>query len=219
MSFTRSDAKRAAGFAALAISVLSVSHMATPPETQAAPTEGWPCIQRRVPELSLGAVWSGPEIDPKNASWMEDPDVKTLVNLLAIRRTPIEKAEAEIAKFAEAQAGQKNEKLTAVFTGLFQRASSERRQIIDGIGRYQQRQEALAERIRKQSHELTVLEQKPEKTDDEAKRSKEIRNQIEWDTRIFEAREQSLTAVCESPVIIEQRLFALSRAIQGAMQS
>ncbi len=151
--------------------------------------------------------------------WMEDPAVKTLVNLLSIRRTPMEKAEAEIAKFAEAHASQRNEKLTAVFTGLFQLASSERSQIMDGIVRYQQRQEALAERIRKQAHALTVLEQKPEKSDEETKKAEEIRNQIEWDTRIFESREQSLTAVCESPVIIEQRLFGLSRAIQGAMQS
>lgn len=218
MSFTKPNARRVS-VAALALAVLPVTFLAMPPEPQAAPTDDWPCIQRRVPELSLGAVWSGPEIDPQSLAWMEDPEVKTLVNLLAIRRTPLEKAEAEIAKFADAHAAVKNEKLTAVFTGLFQRASSERRQIMDGIVRYNQRQEALAERIRKLAHELTVLEQKQEKTDDEAERSKELRNQIEWDTRIFEAREQSLTAVCESPVIIEQRLFALSRAIQGAMQS
>ena len=37
-----------------------------------------------------------------------------------------------------------------------------------------------------------------------------------WDTRIFTERQQMLTAVCESPVLLERRLFELARAIQPA---
>ncbi|MFK8252159.1 hypothetical protein [Ancylobacter terrae] len=39
-----------------------------------------------------------------------------------------------------------------------------------------------------------------------------------WDTRIYDTRTQAVTAVCESPVILEQRAFALARAIQNAME-
>ena len=37
--------------------------------------------------------------------------------------------------------------------------------------------------------------------------------QLDWSTRIFQDRQQSLTYVCETPVILEQRAFALGRAI------
>ena len=36
---------------------------------------------------------------------------------------------------------------------------------------------------------------------------------LDWDQRIFTERQQSLTYVCETPVILEQRAFALGRII------
>ena len=39
----------------------------------------------------------------------------------------------------------------------------------------------------------------------------------DWDTRIFEERRQMLTAVCESPVLLERRLFELARMIQSRL--
>ncbi|MEM6933245.1 MAG: hypothetical protein AAF526_06590, partial [Pseudomonadota bacterium] len=35
-----------------------------------------------------------------------------------------------------------------------------------------------------------------------------------WDTRIYQERNKSLIYVCESPVILEKRVFALARMIQ-----
>jgi hypothetical protein len=38
------------------------------------------------------------------------------------------------------------------------------------------------------------------------------------DTRIFEERRKTMSFVCEVPVLIEQRLFALARAIQQSLE-
>src|SRR5262249_43273262 len=37
----------------------------------------------------------------------------------------------------------------------------------------------------------------------------ELTDRVEWDTRIFEERRKTMNFVCEVPVLIEQRLFAL----------
>ena len=43
------------------------------------------------------------------------------------------------------------------------------------------------------------------------------RQALLWDTRIFNERRESLTYVCEVPILIEQRAFGLARAIAGAL--
>ena len=42
--------------------------------------------------------------------------------------------------------------------------------------------------------------------------------QLTWSLRVFDERQRSLRFVCEVPVLIEQRLFVLVRAIQTALQ-
>ena len=46
----------------------------------------------------------------------------------------------------------------------------------------------------------------------------ELVGRVEWDTRIFDERSKTIGYVCEVPVLIEQRLFALARAIQQALE-
>jgi 16S rRNA A1518/A1519 N6-dimethyltransferase RsmA/KsgA/DIM1 with predicted DNA glycosylase/AP lyase activity len=46
----------------------------------------------------------------------------------------------------------------------------------------------------------------------------DLTNRVEWDTRIFEERRKTMNFVCEVPVLIEQRLFALARAIQQSLE-
>jgi hypothetical protein len=41
---------------------------------------------------------------------------------------------------------------------------------------------------------------------------------VEWDTRIVEERRKPMNFVCEVPVLIEQWLFALARAIQQSLE-
>ena len=45
-----------------------------------------------------------------------------------------------------------------------------------------------------------------------------LRAERDWDIRIFEDRRQSLVYLCEQPVLLEQRAFALARAIASHME-
>ena len=46
-------------------------------------------------------------------------------------------------------------------------------------------------------------------------RTAALTEKLQWDRRIYRERDQSLTYVCEVPVLLEQRLFALARHIQS----
>ena len=45
----------------------------------------WPCMQRKVPQLSLGQVWNGPELPPAAKDWSEDPTSNNHVMRLLAR--------------------------------------------------------------------------------------------------------------------------------------
>lgn len=178
----------------------------------------WPCIQGKVPTISLGMVWAGPEIAPDDASWRQSPEIASLAEELSQRRVPVDEAKARIEKFAETVGGERNTKLVLLFTGLFQIVNRERSDIIDGIERYAQKQRALAARIKERAAELSGLRRKDQLGESERARIAELNEQLTWDSRVFDEREQSLTYVCESPVLLEQRLFALAREITNQMQ-
>src|SRR4051812_3730397 len=61
----------------------------------------WPCMQPKVPELSVASVWSGPDLDVANSQWREDKEVADLAPQLASRRMPVEDALARIKTFAD----------------------------------------------------------------------------------------------------------------------
>lgn len=173
----------------------------------------WPCIQRKVPEITAGIVWSGPEIHEDDRSWKSSPAIGDLVDRLARRRLAIEDAKNSIDEFAAAQAGDKTTQLTLLFTGLLQTINQERREIISGIERYAKRQHALAARINENRHALAALLKIDDLTAEQKRQRDTLEEKLSWDTRIFDERQQSLTYVCESPVLLEQRLFALGRKI------
>ncbi len=56
-----------------------------------------------------------------------------------------------------------------------------------------------------------------EATPDQAK-IEQLSSQLLWQTRIFEDRQRVIKFVCEVPVAIDQRLFALGRAIQQGIE-
>jgi hypothetical protein len=45
-----------------------------------------------------------------------------------------------------------------------------------------------------------------------------LSEQVNWDMRVFEQRRQTLSYACDVPSRIEQRLYALARIIEQAMQ-
>lgn len=177
----------------------------------------WPCIQRKVPELSAAAVWAGPPIEQAAGRWRDDPQVVALVEKIAARRTPLEEAEAGIEAFAAGlPEAEREDRLTLVFAGLFQTFDRERSDVIAGIERYGRKQKAMADRIRAEQAELSELRRAAAEAGDAA-RAEQLNNQVLWETRIFNERRNSLTFVCEVPTLIEQRLYLLARAIQNSM--
>ena len=52
---------------------------------------------------------------------------------------------------------------------------------------------------------------------DEAK-VEDLGNKINWETQVFQDKRKTISYVCEVPTIIEQRLGALARAIQQAVE-
>ncbi len=172
----------------------------------------WPCVQRKVPEISAGMVWAGPPVEELKHSWKDDAEVSQLAGTLAARRTDIEAAKTAVADFAAGLGTDKNERLTLLFAATLDIVNRERASIISGIGRYTRRQRALAEKLGRLAGEIKALPA------DEKDRREELEQQRLWDTRIYEDRERSLTYICEQPVLLDQRVFTLAREIMGQLE-
>ncbi|NJM35426.1 MAG: hypothetical protein HC850_12750 [Rhodomicrobium sp.] len=177
----------------------------------------WPCIQRKVPHISPGMVWAGPPVDEADRSWEKSDELSDLVGRLAQRRLPVEESEPLIEAFAKQHAGDKARQLTLLFTGLLQTINRERDDIMTGISRYARQQRTRAEKIKELRDRLSALSGKSQLTESERAKRDTLEEQLSWETRIYDERAASLTYVCDSPRILEQRLFSLARYIQAQL--
>ena len=176
----------------------------------------WPCVQRKVPELSLGQIWTGPELPASAKDWSKDGRIPGLVEEVAARRLPIADAQKQIQEFAAGlPADAAKDRLAMLVQGLFDHMNHERSEVISGIGRYARNQLELAARLRKEASDVDALRNKPDANANEvASRT----NRLTWETRVFEERVQSLTYVCEVPTLIEQRLYGLAKTVNEVMK-
>ncbi len=175
------------------------------------PDAGWPCVQRRVGRISAGAVWSGP--DPADAgAWDKDFEAAALAQKLASRRTAIEDVDGLLDAFVQTAGGEKSVRLTRVFAGVLDLVNAERDRVLLGIGRYAHGQSRLADRVRSESDKMSDAAEAPDST--ESKELKDLESALKWDKRIFEERSRALIYVCETPVILERRIFDIARRIQ-----
>lgn len=176
----------------------------------------WPCIQGFVPTLSVGSVWRGPPIASVPERWRNDAEIKALANKIASRDTPIDEAEQSIATFAGSRDGDKNARLTALFARIFDATAMQREKAIRGIKKFARGQRLLAEEIAK---DFAEVEQHRDAAVPETDREhQQLLEHLAWETRIFEDRERSLRHICAYPGMLEQRLFALSRAIMSHLE-
>ena len=175
----------------------------------------WPCNQIKVPELSAAAVWAGPPVDDVGDAWQNDATIRDLVARVAARRTSQDDAERAIADYFASATGDKQTKAKLLFAGIFTTLNRERTVVMDGIERFARLQQQSAARIRDEVSEMRALQDAP--NHDEAK-VEDLGNKINWETQVFQDKRKTIGYVCEVPTIIEQRLGALSRAIQQAME-
>jgi hypothetical protein len=183
----------------------------------ASPTDpDWPCIQPKVPQIAAGQVWNGPPVDEIGESWREDKAIAELAQKLSQRRTPLDEAKTMIGDFAGGLQGDKSRPLTALFAGTLSLINSQRTSIIAGIGRYTKKQRALSKKIEDEMAELSQLPQ--DNSEDSASQRQDLLDVQAWDVRIFQEREKSLRYVCEQPVLLEQRAFAIGREIMERLK-
>jgi hypothetical protein len=175
----------------------------------------WPCNQVKVPEISVAAVWAGPSIDDVGNAWEEDATIKDLVARLAARRTPLDEAQRAISDFVTGTEFERQKKAKLIFAGLFTTLNHERSEVMRGIERYFRKQREFSDQIRSTILQLRELQGRP---DPDQSRIDELTSRVEWDARIFEERRKTMNFVCEVPVLIEQRLFAVGRAIQQSLE-
>jgi hypothetical protein len=175
----------------------------------------WPCVQPKVPQMSIAAIWDGPSIADIGNAWEDNPALKELVVRLAARRTPLDAAQKAIAEFIGDDPAEKQERATKLLAGLFDTLNQQRAEVIKGIERIDRRQKDLADKIRSDVATLRELQGRPEQ--DQSKINA-LAGEIEWSTRIFDERRKTIRYVCEVPTIIEQRTFALARSIRQALE-
>lgn len=189
------------------------------PTTQAADPANpdWPCIQRKVVTLTSAQMWDGPSVDDLTG-WRDSDEITKLIAVLVSRRVPIEQAAAAIVQFAAAQPQDKrDEALKVLFAGLLSTINGDRATVMNGIERFQRRQKARAAEIEREGAALRQLKERA--ATDEKARSEltAAEDRYNWDVRVFTERQQSLPLACEVPVVIEQRLFELTREIRSHM--
>lgn len=179
--------------------------------------KNWPCIQRKVVKLSAGQMWRGNPVDEKDLSWQQNKDVRELVTKILPRRVKLKETEKIIEEFANKHNGNRQKQLEQSFLGLLYETNKIRQEIISGIGKFSSRQKSLSKRIIENRNKINEFEKKDTEgtlTKEEDKEFAKLEQQQEWDIRIRDEREKSLEYVCESPVLLEQRLFALSQQLK-----
>jgi len=175
----------------------------------------WPCAQAKVPEISLAAVWAGPPLGDGEDKWKADPKVSALVEKAAARKTPLDDAQKAITEFLSTPGTDKMATGKLLFAGLFEQLNAERSSVMSGLERVTRKQRQAADKIRSDALALQALQDAAPR---DQPRIDEFGNQLVWETRIFEDRRRVVKFVCEVPTAIDQRLFALGRAIQQEIE-
>lgn len=199
---------RIASLAAALLSIgLAKPCFAAPPAEES----DWPCAQAKTGPVSAAAVWAGPDV-AKAGNWEDDDQAAELARKLASRRTPLADADGLIDDFAAKAGADKSVRLTRVFAGVLDIVNSERDRVLAGIVRYSRGQNRLAEKIRAVADKLGDEQEAKHLTP--AELLKDAQSSLDWDKRIFDQRAQSLSYVCETPMLLERRLFEIARKIQ-----
>ncbi|MGB3243448.1 MAG: hypothetical protein WBB25_02865 [Sulfitobacter sp.] len=202
----------------LSLCTVFASGMAlTPLSAQAAdfadPT--WPCIQRKVENLSLGLMWPTP-VNEEALGENKDlrRDIEELSGVLSLRRIEIAELEPRVASFAERHAGDPDV-LGHVFARTFNTLSKRRARIISGIGDFSLSQIALSKKIDKNRAEMDTILATAEPDYD---RIDALEEQIDWDQVIYTDRQRNIQYLCETPVLLERRLFSIAQMLQHVTQ-
>lgn len=162
----------------------------------------WPCIQRKVERLSEGLMWPNPIKPLSKFSVDQSQEIKKIADLLALRRYEVAALEPQVLDFAKAH-NQDLVILGAVFGQTFKTLSTRRTKVIKGIGRFSLGQIALAEAI---ETTRVAMEQEMAKDAPDYDKVDALEEKLDWDQLIYTDRQQSISYLCETPVLLEKAI-------------
>lgn len=165
----------------------------------------WPCIQRKVENLSASLIWPAPITRAQLT-----PAAKDLAATLSLRRVSLDEAAVHIRDFVEKSAPVNGQLLGNIFLAAFDNIADTRKRLIAGIARYSRKQIALSSRIEGSRTEMARL---AGEKDPDFDRIDKLEEQMDWDERIYRDRAQALTYVCETPVLLEKRAYAIGQIL------
>lgn len=176
----------------------------------------WPCIQRLIPDLAWGTIWTGPSIEDLDEAWHRDPEIGRTVRAAASRETAAGEALDRVRSYVESVEENRETKLTQLFAGLFEVISRERSQTIDAIMRYSRGQVRQLERMGAVVDRLEEIRADQDADPAEVER---VEQELYWERRVFEDRQAALRTLCMQPYLLEERLSRMVRTIQEGLDS
>ncbi|MGH1418134.1 MAG: hypothetical protein ACRBCJ_04680 [Hyphomicrobiaceae bacterium] len=214
---SRSQLARLIFYAFLSISMVFTAAHAEETANKNSDNPSWPCVQRKVMDLSANTMWDGPTIEGID-DYYRDAKNRKLIPFLIRRRNEMEAAEKAIEDFAKSLPEDKRDRaLTVLFAGVFDTLNRKRRSVIRGIERYQERQEARAAKLQGDSTTLSELRRNAGTSDEANKTAQLAQEKYDWDARVFQERQENIPFACEIPVNIAQRAYGLAQAIRAQM--
>ena len=132
---------------------------------------------------------------------------------------PLEEAREEIRAFLESQEQDTGKDLqktaSLLIAALDEMINSKRDRIIEGIARFSARQQMMISRIETQGRKINELKAA---ADPDAAALEDLETRQKWDVRVFDEREDLIGHLCEQPVLMEQKFFALGRDVAAYLE-
>lgn len=173
----------------------------------------WPCIQRKVERLSIGLMWPEPLAETALPA-DSDAAADELAQTLALRRVDLDAAQAAVDAFTRTQ-GSDMALMGAVFARVFDTLSARRTRIMKGIGEFSLSQIALSDRI---DTARTAMDEQMTLEAPDYDKLDTLEEQIDWDQRIFTDRQKTISYLCETPTLLEKRLYAIAQMLHRSGQ-
>ena len=201
----------------MGLALTSVSQVEA--QRAAAGPPDWPCVQRLIPELAWGTLWTGPSLDELEQEWWEDDEIARVARFAISRSTPEEQALARVSEFVESidpSDAAAEQRLTQLFAGLYELTNRERRRTIDRIRGASRAQMARLDTISGMVDELEIQRSNADSAADQAEADR-LAEALFWEQRTFQHRQQALPALCEQPYLLEEQLSRMVRVIMARM--
>lgn len=175
----------------------------------------WPCVQRLVPELTAGTLWSGPP-PTAGADWRADPRIANLVAAVANRNLPVEDGEAKLTAFADnLPADQRRAALPELFAGLVDAINGERHDVIVRLEELGRRQKSMAALVDKVTDELRAVP--ADATGADAAKREEIEQRRNFLIRGYQQAQRTIQYACQVPADLEARLGRYARTLAAKL--